>query len=423
MALKSFTARSHYYGRLVQMFLGCKYYGGLIPQVGASPGTDSNTFQRLLDDLFEKPSFLPGRSVVSLFSNNHLVRTGRKGGSTTTASNIWRNNFNFQKGYCCYGRPNELLNRTFRTQSRTMCPHLRPAVAGQLRDATCALDTAADADKAKYRREDHPKVLRIDPATREHFVYDPSDITHYTPLVQARGRRLPIAPLIVALYYDSRLTAGRGEVDSTDFLADFNFSPAEFAAYFDDDPRLAEHAALSAAFPRMLSWRRVAASPVVVPPAPLPGIPAPRIPGSRTRRRTSASTGTSSTSPPAGGFWWDAEQAVQQMLVADGWMVVNKTTFGLGYDLLASKAGTTRHVEVKSSAGRCNPSLTQNEYSEARRLRASYVLAIVEDFDRSKPVVVQWIHDPARISVTARSTQVYSMPRSKWVPHSVGKLR
>jgi hypothetical protein len=408
--LKRFT-RGSYYGRLVQIFLACKYYGRRIPQLGDSQGIDVSAFQQLLDELYEKPSRRPGQSVMSLFNNNHLYPTG-VAASGKGAGNIWRNNLNIQKGFGCYASPAELANPAFRLATRKLCPHLVTTVPNQLRGAQCEFDP-----KARYRGDDHPKVFRINPETREHFVYDPPDTANYAPLVLApSGKRLPIAPVIIGLYYDSIVAAGRSQIDVGDFLIDFDFSPAEALTYFDDDPALAEHAALAQASAGGLSWSRLPPPPqgTPAPPVPLPGIsPAP----ARTRRRTVPLIPVLAppTPPPAGGHWWDAEQAVRKVLEDDGWTVLDVSRFGVGYDMRAHKAGTTRHVEVKSSVGRCSPLLTPNELSEARRLRRDYVLAVVENFDPTQPVSVLWVQDPARLSMGTRATMTYSLSRSVWL--------
>jgi len=414
-ALARFT-RGSYYGRLVQIFLACKHYGQLIPRIGDRVGTDAGTVQRLLDDLYEKPSRRPGPSVSILFSNNHLPRTGQAAPGNRYPSNIWRNNFNAQKGFSCFATPRELRSQNFRNQSRSLCPHLVPVRRGDLRGATCDLD----AGRAHYRAEDHPKVFRMDPVTRDLFVYDPTDAAHYAPLVLAPdGRRLPIGPLIVGLYFDSPIRSARRDIDLADFLLDFDFTPSEFSTYFDDDPALPEHLQLAEAFPRQLKWTRIARAAPAPQPAPLPGVPvtAPR------RRRTTApvsalAIAAPAIAPPAGGHWWHAEQAVRQALVADGWTVVDKTRLAVGYDFLAWKSGTTRHIEVKSSAGKCNPVLTDNEYIESRRLRHSYVLAIVEDFDPTAALRIFWVQDPASLNLTARQVVAFGLPRSQWLPRA-----
>ncbi|MEO3475888.1 DUF3883 domain-containing protein [Roseomonas sp. CAU 1739] len=416
--LERFTGRS-YYGRLVQIFLACKHYGRLIPRVGATQGIDVGTFQRLVDDMYEKPSRRPHPSVAILFSNNHLRRTG-VAGPGMGAANIWRNNFNIQKGFGCYATPTKLANPAFRNQSRTVCPHLVTAVPGQLAGAHCDIEP-----RGRYRREDHYKVFRIDPATREHFVYDPADVAHYQPIVLAPGgRRLPIVPLIIGLYFDSDLAAGRTQIDVGDFLMDFDFLPSEAIAYFDDDPSLPENAAIAAIAAGGLAWSRIAvpAAPMPVAPAPLPGIPMPVHPRGRRGAPPVVPVAAPPTAPPAGGHWWDAEQAVRKVLEDDGWIVLDVSRFGVGYDMRAHKAGTTRHVEVKSSAGRCAPLLTQNEYNEAKRLRQEYVLAVVENFDPVQPVSVWWVQDPARLTLGARTMTAFSLARSAWLPSATANI-
>lgn len=326
-----------------------------------------------------------------------------------TASNIWRNNFNIQKGFGCYGTDVEIDDPTFRNQSRKLCPHLVAPEPDQLNGAWCDLETAA-----RYRNEDHPKVFRIDPVTREHFVYDPSNIDHYAPLVLApSGQRLPIVALIVALYHDSPLAAGRTHIDLHDFLVDFDFTPAEALAYFDDDPALPEHQALVATFPSQASWTRIPATGTAAPAATLPGVPL--SPPTPIGPVTLVPIAAPPTVPPAGGHWWDAEQAVRQALTNDGWTVVDVSRLGIGYDLRAFKGGTLRHVEVKSSAGLCAPVLTPNEVGEARRLGDAYVLAVVENFEPSQPVSILWVQNPAQFSMGVRQITVYSLPRSLWM--------
>lgn len=415
--LATFTGR-RYYGRLVQIFIACKYYGSTIPRVGASTGIDIATMQYQLDELYEKPSKSP-TSVVSLFSNSHLARTGEKAPGHSVPQNTWRNNFNLQKGFGCYATAAEFHQDAFRNASRTRCPHLQPIMAGQLEDATCALDTSDP--KAEYRAEDHPKIFRIDPVTRDVFVFDPGRIAYYAPLITVEnGDRLPIVPLIIALYFDSKLASARTSVDVPDFLADFGFTTAEASAYFNDDPAMPQNSN-QISRSHAITWTRIAVSPALGPtPAPLPGAPIPR---SRTRRPTSVvPTAAPPTAPPAGSHWWAAEQAVRKVLEDDGWIVIDVSRSGAGYDLRAMKTGTVRCVEVKSSGGRCSPTLTANEYAEARRLRSRYVVAIVENFDPYKPVSVLWIQDPARLKMGAAQVTQYSLPRSVWLPQAVTSI-
>lgn len=391
-ALKAATGQS-YLGRLAQIFLACKFYGSTIPRIGSAVGIESGQFQKLLDDLYEKPS-QGERSVVSLFSANHVGRTGSIPAGQTTATNIWRNNFNIQKGFGCYGSASELLTPSFRNTSRKNCPHLIPGEDGGLAKGRCELDPSAS-----YRGDDHSKIFRIDPTSRDIFVYDPDDIAFYRPLIRTfDDQPLPIEDLITALYHDSRIAAGRDNITAQDFRIDFGFSEPEFEAYFT--PAQETTPSLGVASPPALPFGP--AEPQVPPPPPPPilpeDLPAP----------------TSAGKPPAGSRWWDAEQVVRAVLEADGWSVIDRSRQRAGFDLQATKATRTIFVEVKSSGGLCAPTLTDNEFKQATRLAEKYILAVVENFDPAGEPLVYWVPNPAQLASYARSVVVYPISRASW---------
>lgn len=409
---------ANYLGRPAQILLAAKHYGKAMPQVGDPVGVQSGELERLLDDLYLKPSRAAPQKIAIIFEATHNVPSGTTGGVLSSPSNIWRNNFNFQKGYMCFGSTAEMLNPAFRNPSRLQCPHLQPAQPNRLAGATCAL---AQAPKPTYRGEDHIRMLRKDPASGEYWIYDPSDVVFYSSIfLPVNGGRLPIAPLIVALYFDSPLAAGRAQVDVSDFVADFGFTALEYTAYFDDDLTSQTHQAFLALKPGM-SWSKPFAAQGAVlgqAQAQLPGlppIPAPALPNPQVAPNTGANAGTTvSAAPPAGSQWWSAEQAVRAVLEGDGWQVLDFSRLGSGFDLKATKNGVVRLVEVKSALGPCSPTLTDREYAAAKKHRLSYVLAIVENFDPTKGVTVRWVQDPARLQVTMRTTTAYYLPRSIW---------
>lgn len=412
------TVGHRFLGRLVQMFLAAKHYGQQIPQIGDAVGIQSGDLEDLLDELYLKPSRPSPDKVAIVFKASHKVPSGQTDAAHSDPSNIWRNNLNLQKGYMCFGSHNELLDPSFRNPSRLECPHLVPAVPGSLAQAQCALNLGP-----RYRGEDHPKMFKKDAATGEYWIYDPRDLQFYsTIMLPDTGNKIPVAPLIIALYYDGKLAAGRAAVDISDFLSDFDFSSAEFATYFDADPSSTAHQQLLAAN-SSISWNQGAV--VTATPSPpagtLPAIPTPLPPSSNAAATSSVSTTSVTTSaPPATGHWWSAEQAVRTVLEADGWQVIDVTRLGIGYDFKATKAGVLRLVEVKSAVGRCAPTLTQREYREAKQARNLYVLAIVENFDPLKPVTIRWVQDPARLQMTVRNTTAFFLPRSVWQGPATG---
>lgn len=404
-------------GRAAQIFLACKHYGNQIPTIGSVVGIDSSQLQELLDDLYRKPSRTSADKIAIIFDEDHKVPTGTTGGILSGPSNIWRNNLNLQKGFICYASVSELQNPAFLTSSRKACPHLQPSGTTTLAQSWCIIKGAPPT----YRGEDNPKMFRKDPLTGDYTVHDPQDVAFYSGIIRpATGVKLPIAALIIAIYYDSFLSAGRNQVDVGDFLSDFGFTAAEAAAYFDDDPASVAHSALALVAPG-ISWTRLPTASII--PAPsvtlpgLPPLPVPRSPAGRRARTVPppASTGTTtSPPPPTASGWWDAEQAVNATLTAAGWNVSDATRNKFGYDLKIVKHATVKVVEVKSSVGICAPTLTKLEHDQAKLMRTNYILAIVENFKSSNPAIIQWVEDPASLQMTEQKTVEYRIPRSVW---------
>jgi hypothetical protein len=407
-------------GRAAQIFLACKHYGNQIPRVGSAVGVESNQLQQLLDDLYSKPSRAAPEKIAIIFDNDHKVPTGTTGGVLSTASNVWRNNLNLQKGFICYASVQEMQSQAFVTESRKLCPHLRPVNTTTLAQSWCHIK----GDPPRYRGEDNPKMFRKDSLTGEYTVHDPTDVSFYEGIIRpASGVKLPIAAVIVAIYYDSFLAAGRSQVDVGDFLTDFAFTSAEASAYFDDDPVSVAHQELALACPG-ISWTRLATGTIIPVPRPtLPGLapaPIPQVsPGKAKVAVHPASIGwTRSPPPPATSGWWDAQQAVRKTLEAAGWSVTDTSGMQVGYDFKIIKAGSLKLVEVKSSVGICTAKLTRLEFNQAMAMRSDFVLAIVENFDPSLPATIQWVEDPARLQMTRRNVIEYTLPRSVWRKHT-----
>lgn len=408
-------------GRAAQIFLACKHYGNQIPTVGSASGIDSRQLQQLLDTLYSKPNRSTPEKVVIIFDDDHKVPTGTTGGVLKSPSNIWRNNLNLQKGFICYASVQEMQTPSFVYASRKVCPHLQPAGTQTLAHSWCHIK----GKPPEYRGEDNPKMFRKDPVTGEYTVHDPQDIAYYSGILRpASGVKLPIAPLIVALYHDGILAAGRSHVDVPDFLVDFGFSPKEAAAYFDDDPASAAHQALALVAPGA-AWTRFSVAPATAASTvTLPGVPPVAVPKVATGKKTKAlphhgSIGvTTSPPPPATSGWWNAQQAVRTTLEAANWLVVDVSGLKVGYDFKIIKAGHVKMVEVKSSVGICTATLTDLEYKQAVAGRRGFVLAIVENYDPALPATIQWVEDPARLQMTQRQVVQYTLPRSVWRSHT-----
>jgi hypothetical protein len=248
---------------------------------------------------------------------------------------------------------------------------------------------------------------------------------NFAPWVAPAGNRVPILPLIVALYHDADPALSHGSraatVDVSDFAIDFNFSPAEFDVYFDQDPANPHNATLLGGGWGLTYTQFTTAA--LSPPAVPAGRPIPPRRGPRrgAARPIPAPVLTPTTvAPPLATAWWDAEQLVSDQLTSDGWTVYHVSRQQLGYDLLAEIGARTVFVEVKSSSGYCTPVLTAREWQQAKALGDRYILAILENFDPTGQNNIYWIPDPATSCIAnLRTTINYAIPRASWTRATV----
>lgn len=410
--LAKFVGR-RYHGRLVQIFLAAKFHGDALPSVGQG-SIAIGELQALLDEFYRRESKTSKQaSIAIIFQNNHLFPTGVVSPGLKVPSNIWRNNLGLQKAGVCFASEAELKDPKFLGEPRVLCQHMQQRTPGSLKDAKCRLNMGPT-----YRGEDGPKGIRLDPNNHGYSIVDPKNTSFWRDVVRANGRRLPVVPLISALYHDSEIAAGRSEVEIIDFLRDFNFTSAEFYEYFTDDPATAGHTALQARFPSLV-WQPIGSTPVTASGA--------RATARRRSRRGSTGPANpddlpeyaSRVGPPAGSHWWSAEQAVAQYLRENGWEVIDRTGQSVGFDLEARRPGMRRYVEVKSSRGPCYPVLTRNEHEAAKRHGKHFILAIVENYKPDAPVEILWIRDPAALEIEPRYLEAYPLPRSLWLPNVI----
>ena len=389
---------SGFRGRFVQIFLGLKFFQNNIPSMYSGAFITTELLQSLLDDLFSKASRPSNECVLSIFEGNFLARTGLIAPGNKTSQNTWRNNFNLQKGVGCYAPVADLSSPTFLNQPRLDCRHLQVASAGSLAGARCSLCLSG----AAYRNESHRKWLRIDPAGSGYAVTDLQNVANFLPYVAPGGSRIPLLPLIVALYHDADqgLSIGtRTAVSLKDFASDFNFSRQEISAYFD----VSMNHPINARLARSAAWQAGSGLGILAPTPP-PALPLPVL-------------GGTPAPPPNTNNGWDAEQYVASALTAAGWTVHDVSRQQLGYDMLAQRGSQRRYVEVKSSLGMCSPSLTAREWQQANYHAANYVLAIVENFNAAGQNFVYWIRDPVNRCISTKQTTIsHTVSRASWIP-------
>ena len=399
-------------GRFIQIFLGLKFFQNSIPSMYSGSFIATEVLQSLLDDLFAKASRPANSCVLSIFEDNYLARTGLVGPANTTQQNTWRNNFNLQKGIGCYAPISDLSSPTFLSQDRSQCRHLQKTTSGRLDGARCSLCPTG----ATYRRESHRKWLRIDPGGNGYAATDLQNSANFSPYVAPKGSRIPLLPLVAALYHDADpgLVIGtRRAVSVADFAADFNFSSQEMSTYFDAamahplNARLAKSAGWAP--PSSLGTSTVAPSgsqPATSGAAPPPAAPPPN---------TQPLLGGTPTPPPNTNNGWDAEQYVAAALTEAGWTAHVVSRQQLGYDIFAQRRKQKRYVEVKSSLGLCSPSLTSREWQKASYYADEYILAIVEHFNPTAQNNVYWVPDPAnQCSATSQTTISHGIARPSW---------
>lgn len=390
-------------GRFIQIFLGMKFFQNSIPSIYSGSFITTELFQLLLDDMYCKSSRSADNCVLALFEDSYLARTGLTGPGNSSAQNTWRNNLNIQKGIGCYAPPADLSSLTFLDQDRRQCRYLQSAPGAGFAGGRCSL-----CPTGEYRNESHRKWLRIDPGGNGYAVTDLQNISNYLPYVAPAGVRIPVIPLIVALYYDAPpglVTGTRSSVSIEEFAVDFNFSLQEIAAYFDTslESPLNRRVVQSAAW-AMAEVVSAPAVPVQAQTAVIsPVVATPNLIGTP-------------TPPPGVNTGWEAEQYVASALISSGWNAYVVARQQLGYDIFAQRGRQRRHIEVKSSLGLCSPSLTAREWQQAEYYQDEYILAIVENFNPVGQNVIYWVKNPAANCVSTRQTSIsHSISRSSWV--------
>jgi hypothetical protein len=405
-------AGSNYKGRFSQIFLALKYYQNELPSIYSGRYINTGVLQTMIDELYNKSSRSLNSSVISLFNNSYLPRTGVVPEGGSSPGNNWRNNFNIQKGIGCYAPSSYLSSNTFLNESRIDCRFIDISEDGTLRGARCSLCSTG----AGYRSENHRKWLQISQDGSGYSVLDLLNTSNFQPYVAPNSNRIPILPLIFAIYFDSNpglLIGSRAEenISISTFMSDFNFSVQEFKAYFDDSPTNKFNEILLTEFTDLslsnhnnntLENESVAVSEKIISLDPI-------------------LDGTLST-PPNTHSGWEAEQFVIETLSVNGWEVFDVSRQSLGYDILAKKGKRTIFIEAKSSLGRCTPSLTSREWQQSRALGENYILAVIENFDPLGELenVIHFVPNPALLSGISESTTTkYSIPRASWISNVV----
>jgi len=388
--LKDFGTKTNVRGRFVSLYLGLRRMGSQLAPLGSKTATPAAKIERFLDLLYTK-THRPEPLVVltALFggstspSAGYSARTGVIAPGNQYPTNNWRNNFNIQKGIGCPADPDTIGRLLTNPEIRHACQHMAVDPEGR---ETCGLAGAA------YRGDEHSIWLRI-VQNQGYQVVDLDNRNVYANYLQPLGERIPIFPLMAALYgfapreaYPQRATVG-----IPDFAEDFGFTLNQVEELFDCNPDSQANAAILA-----ISQGQIPSVAVLPPAEDQMGDPSIPVLGTIMAMNTGVG----------------AEIAVAKELVKHEWTVVYRgNQRGYGYDIEASREGQTLRVEVKSSVGFTVPELTEAEWQAAQNHGDDFVLAVV-DFYGSDKQRIWYLRNPAANAIPAeRTTIMYRLAR------------
>lgn len=392
--LAKFGDQTQIRGRFVAMYLGLRRMYNDLPLLGDTKSIAASQIEGGLDELFRKCHLQePLVVLTALFGQStsptapYSTRTGDRSPANQYPTNTWRNNFGIQKGIGCPADPDTIRYLLHSDGLRLACPHVLADNEGRQK---CGIQGTV------YRGEEHSIWLRMMP--NGYQVADLDEEAVYTPYLFARGQKIPIFPLIGAMYsfappeaYPERVVVG-----IPDFAEDFKFARDQVATLFDCEPANP----YNAVFLGFIADRASARDDAVI--SNLAG--ADRIPNT-----VPDSASPFQTNPGTG-----AEIAVAHDLQRHGWRVGYRgNQRGFGYDLEAVREGATLRIEVKSSIGFCTPELLDSEWQAAQQYGEEFTLAIV-DFVGSEQQTISYIRDPASMitpSIVPRNT--YRLSRSE----------
>jgi len=116
---------------------------------------------------------------------------------------------------------------------------------------------------------------------------------------------------------------------------------------------------------------------------------------------------------------WDAEKLVKRDLEGKGYTVFEVSSGGFGCDLIAEKKGFDKpiFIEVKSSIGKCSPTMTENEWLSAQKEGRYYWLAIVEDLGqrREEGLPIYYVKNPSSLEHKKNNVIRYNIMRKSWI--------
>lgn len=404
--LEGFGSRNRPRGRFILLYLGLRRMGGSLAPMGSAEATSASEIERFMDAMLTKAHRAePFVVLTSPFGGSpsatapYSARSGVLAPGHKEKTNTWRNNLQLQKGIGCPAEPETIRTVLADPALRLACPHMSADSADVHR---CAL-----AKNARYRGEMHSIWLRKVPGGWQGVDLD--DPAVYGSYLKPKGSRIPVFPLIAALYTDAStgVYPARDRVGIPELATDFGFSIEQVESIFECDPGEDDNAAvLGAAGTRLVGGE----------PGPPEGrgasVAEPALSRIAPGREREALPLPELHGPMFANSGLGAELAVANDLVERGWRVAYRgSQQGVGFDLEAQRGDRTLRVEVKSSVASTTPELSESEWAAAREHGVSFVLAIV-DFYGSERQAIWYVRDPGTAATPVeRVTSIYRLGR------------
>ncbi len=186
-------------------------------------GESSGNIERYLDRFYTKnhedlPKKQKGR-VFKILSPKVL---------TPETTNLWRNSLSLQKGIACFANHNTFTkNIGFLKESYLKCQF-------RAEDTVCEARAGLNVSAQKCVNI-WAKLLLKEEVGPKKAVFRKSfwNIEVLRPLFL--DQKIPLYPLIVALYFGSKINKGRKSITEEDFVREFRITQDEFLEFFDID--------------------------------------------------------------------------------------------------------------------------------------------------------------------------------------------
>ena len=204
--------------------LALKYDDGhTVPLFSSRNWATSKEIEDLFDYAYRKNDSRLGRDNGKVFKI-----LNRKGNQVPTTANRWRNILATQKGIACYAPTHRMKNHNFLLQSHENCLYRRNEKCAYNPQGQQCVDVWAKLlqkkslrgpKRCKFRRT----VWSLD---LESLLFsDTRDNIH----------RIPLYPLIVAIYFGSSIARGRSYIMVEDFKREFHLSSSELKTLFEEN--------------------------------------------------------------------------------------------------------------------------------------------------------------------------------------------